>query len=71
LQSAQFDQLGHFSARDRAYTESIHRLRLNQRQIVRREPASAIDPPDPNVGVQDNHRSAPQSDSATGSVGRS
>ena len=37
--------------------------------LARRKFSAAVDPPDPNVGVEDDHLAASQSSSATGATG--
>ncbi len=64
-------ELGDFPARNRAHGDASLLGGIKQRTSGERECRVAVDPPDPDVGIEDNHPAASQSASATGSVGES
>ena len=64
-----FDELGDLLARNRAHGDAGLLGRIKERTGGRRECRVAVNPPDPDVRIEDNHPAAAQSASATGSVG--
>ena len=71
LQPPLFDQLDHLPARDDAHPDTLSGTGVQHLAVLLRKPDISVNPPDPRVGVKQDHRSASQSSSATGSVGRS
>ena len=63
------DEFGDLPARNRAHREAGLLGGIKQRTGGRRERRVAVNPPNPDVSIEDNHPTAPQSASATGSVG--
>ena len=69
LQPAVLDKFRDFPARDDANPEDAIRAKFEKLAMPRLQPIRPRNPPDPNVGVEQNHCKASQSLSATGSVG--
>lgn len=69
LQPAVFHELGDFPARDHAHAEYPFRAAFKKFAMSTLQAIGSGNPPDPNVGVQQDHRRASQSSLATGSRG--
>jgi hypothetical protein len=71
LQPPIFDQLGDLPALDDAHSDALNGTGVKHLPLLFRKASVSVNPPDPRVGIKQDHRSASQSSSATGSVGRS
>lgn len=71
LQATKLHELRHLPARDDADAEPLAFGLLEDLVVLGRQLGITENPPDPDVRVKDDHLSASQSSSATGSVGRS
>src|ERR1035441_5939510 len=69
LQSSVFHKLGDFPTGDDANAEDAVGAKFEKVAVLRLQSIRLSNPPDPNVGVQQNHCRASQSSLATGSVG--
>jgi hypothetical protein len=68
-ESPALDELGDLPARNRAHRDASLLGRIKQRPSGLRECRVAVNPPNPDVRIEDNHPATSQSASATGSVG--
>src|SRR4029077_57607 len=64
-------QLGDLPAGDHADSKATRLVSLQGFEMLAAQSAVAMNPPDPDVSIEDDHLSASQSDSATGSIGSS
>lgn len=71
LQSPMFNQLRDFPARDDAHAKAIGAAIIEHFALRVRQARVSVHPPDPYMGIEQNHCEASQSSTATGSVGRS
>src|SRR5947208_3070360 len=69
LQPSVLYEFGDFPTRDDADAEDAIGANFEKFTLSRLQPVRSRNPPDPNVGVQQNHRRASQSSLATGSNG--
>jgi hypothetical protein len=69
LQPSVFHEFGDFPTRDHTYTENAVSATFEKFTVPRLQTIRPRNPPDPNVGIQQNHRNASQSWLATGSNG--
>jgi hypothetical protein len=68
-ESPALDELGDLPARNRAHSDASLLGSIKESAGGRRERRVTMNPPNPDVRIHDNHPAAPQSASATGSVG--